>query len=984
MKFIGNRSLSLLANQKSKSKHTEFDVDSKLFPSFNKDIDDLIVTTESILFRACLKVFCGQEIDAIEDLHRSYEYFEALSRDKTNVNNSEINNHIRLLGAITSIILEEFGPAMVFLKKYNNTLSPTPLCKLLIEIMKSTLGIIATINYEKYSPTIPKDLLDPIVNYLEGNITFADYSTEYKKMENHYAKNPDNFYYYYFIYVFIVRFEENRASLLLPFYSALPLELWNDYLTNQRSIKLLWKAQKMICKAGFLKGKSGSIAMPTGSGKTRSIELIIESRRILNQTKKVLIVAPLRSLVNEINNDLSLRFGNAVVNSISDLNIGDYADVFGDDGFKILISTPEKIDYILHHNANILGEFQLIIFDEAQLISDGSRGLNYELLLSYIKRSKTDDQQIVLLAAVISNIEEINNWLFNEKGVLVDECHFNLKNKSIGFYSPSSNTIDFFDGGITATYRDYFIPNVISHNSEKDINMRDKNEIAVFLANKMSKAGMTTIFVPKANQINKTLEVAINSSSIDEQNDEVRKINNFIKLNYGEESVIYQASSVGYYSHYGNEQNGLRILLENSFKSGVIRKLVTTSTLAQGVNLPIKNFIIKDLYTGDSIMDNKSFRNLIGRVARPDKETNGNIIVLDLATAKNKSLMKVISIYKEMLNPLNTINCLSSLDPLNVIRSLMENGVSDDELNMFNDFICDATFEKNDDYLSKIEDIGNRITAISLDNDESKVGAFTSHIALENINENNFFETINSVIESTFLFNISEDDKKAYIKALLFAWALNYLKNTDDTTKMIYSVTLGKQSYIENITKWIKNIDLNHLDDIKEEVTVLYYNSSKYIQKKKMSYEAFKKIVNSWICGSSVKEINEIMKSEKCFKSVFDVDAFIKRCFDYDFSLFVSNVVDVIKIIDGNYPTEILEDYSKQIKYGLPTRSSILFYNNIFKDRLLSVDLDRNILKKEADLETLKEGLSGIKDSVLKRFVKYPTFFYKKLSIFLN
>ena len=50
--------------------------------------------------------------------------------------------------------------------------------------------------------------------------------------------------------------------------------------------------------------------------------------------------------------------------------------------------------------------------------------------------------------------------------------------------------------------------------------MRDRN--SGFLANKMSKTGMTTIFV-KANQINKTLEVAINSSSIDEQVDEVHK-----------------------------------------------------------------------------------------------------------------------------------------------------------------------------------------------------------------------------------------------------------------------------------------------------------------------------------------------------------------------------------------------------------------------------------------------------------------------------
>lgn len=60
--------------------------------------------------------------------------------------------------------------------------------------------------------------------------------------------------------------------------------------------------------------------MPTGVGKTRSIELIISAAFLLHEVSLAVVIAPLRALCNEIEKDLNSSLKGIVeITAISDI-----------------------------------------------------------------------------------------------------------------------------------------------------------------------------------------------------------------------------------------------------------------------------------------------------------------------------------------------------------------------------------------------------------------------------------------------------------------------------------------------------------------------------------------------------------------------------------------------------------------------------------------------------------------------------------------
>lgn len=98
------------------------------------------------------------------------------------------------------------------------------------------------------------------------------------------------------------------ARILLPMYSALDIKNWEDYFKRKSSINLLWASQRLVGTSKIFQGENAIVQLPTGVGKTKSIELIIWSMFLAGRGRKALIVAPLRSLCNEITYDIKWHF----------------------------------------------------------------------------------------------------------------------------------------------------------------------------------------------------------------------------------------------------------------------------------------------------------------------------------------------------------------------------------------------------------------------------------------------------------------------------------------------------------------------------------------------------------------------------------------------------------------------------------------------------------------------------------------------------
>jgi hypothetical protein len=90
--------------------------------------------------------------------------------------------------------------------------------------------------------------------------------------------------------------------------------------------------------------------------------------------------------------------------------------------------------------------------------------------------------------------------------------------------------------------------------------------------------------------------------------------------------------------HYGQMPSIIRKSLEDYFDEGLLRFLVSTSTLLHGVNLPAKNLFLLDPTTGNewpgphaNPVTPAEFWNLAGRAGRLGREFEGNVFIIDQA-----------------------------------------------------------------------------------------------------------------------------------------------------------------------------------------------------------------------------------------------------------------------------------------------------------------------------------------------------------------
>lgn len=100
----------------------------------------------------------------------------------------------------------------------------------------------------------------------------------------------------------------NSSYRLLPEYTHIEREVWIDILKKGTLIKELWQSQQKLGENGIFAGKSATIQMPTSSGKTKSVALIILSSFMSKRANNAVVVAPFRSLCREISEELQKAF----------------------------------------------------------------------------------------------------------------------------------------------------------------------------------------------------------------------------------------------------------------------------------------------------------------------------------------------------------------------------------------------------------------------------------------------------------------------------------------------------------------------------------------------------------------------------------------------------------------------------------------------------------------------------------------------------
>jgi replicative superfamily II helicase len=143
----------------------------------------------------------------------------------------------------------------------------------------------------------------------------------------------------------------------------------------------LWPSQLAAARRSSDLSDDLVVALPTSAGKTRVAELA--ALMTLSTGKRVLIVTPLRALSAQTersfrNTFAPLGFAVSSLYGASGISAGD------EDALRsknIVIATPEKLDFALRNDANLIDDVGLIILDEGHMIGPTEREIRYEILV---------------------------------------------------------------------------------------------------------------------------------------------------------------------------------------------------------------------------------------------------------------------------------------------------------------------------------------------------------------------------------------------------------------------------------------------------------------------------------------------------------------------------------------------------------------------------------------------------------------------------
>lgn len=1022
---FGERSLYYSKLVRSKAKMIEFDIPLENHISISEDSHKSFLVALAIVADSARKYFEDYinhnhfDPHLKNQLHHAAEFFDALILSELG-NANEYRDYIAILGA-TAYYLGDYNGSSRVMLSYISDAPRFPedsfnLVKVLIDILTDRVFV----NYESIVGIYSDEsniLVEQYRNYiLEGR----EISIEVFKnlQDNVYSIGSDFSIIFVNCLLAIVCKKINSSSTkLLPEFSGLEFSLWQNYIQSEGSIKELWPSQIELGVQGIFSGKSGIIQMPTSSGKTASVNLILRSAFYSNRIDNALIIAPFRALCREICRDINGHFVNdeeVFISEIFDLpEIPQDFSIFNDGEKRVFILTPEKLLFLLRNHQSFINEIGLCIFDEAHLFDDPSRGTNFELLLSTVKQIFPKEIQKILISAVIPNSEDINRW-FNEDGVIVSNNSIKTTEKRVAFSDLNgSNEQLYFVNPITFE-EEFFVPRTISVSRLEQLGkerkqkvfpeLTNKNDISIYYGIKLINNGGVGIFCGRKDTVSAVLRkfIDLNNRNYDLSNfltnsdiSEVEKIGNLIGQNLGYDSVEYTCSQLGVFSHHSGIPMGIRIAIEYAFSKSKINNVICTSTLAQGVNLPIKYLIIPSLYQAGDAIKVRDFQNLIGRAGRAGKYTEGTIILTEPNIYKSPKNKWKKQNYEALLNPINTEGCQSNILSIVQFKSVVPTKYRLNPTDFDYWSLIKEKFDSDVDYRTKVNNILSELKEQDspfFKDFKSKINQIDNTlIAIENYIASMYATELetDSLAENTFGYFLGNEEEQEKIKEL-FVLIKSKIDTSFVETEIIAKNSIGLYQS-EWLKVWVHENRTSILSCENEEVLlsfltdiIIEFSNNKEIRK--LSKENLNFISQLWIKGNSYFQIllrctEESIRIEKRGKlKPIDMSDIISICdngLGYETSMILNSINNILEELVGE-KIDVITKLTRRLKYGLSLDKEINIYELGFLDRIVVQLISQEIKSQSKD--QIRNEIKRQKARLKDKLSDFPSYFIQLIN----
>ena len=391
-----------------------------------------------------------------------------------------------------------------------------------------------------------------------------------------------------------------------------------DFLTSE-GFEKLYEPQAYSVDAGILDGKSVLVSAPTASGKTL-IAMLGMLAHLPKNKSKIVYLSPLRALAAEKFTEFKklekINLGRKIKVGIS---TGDFDSVEDKlENSDILVLTNEKMDALMRFGQSWISEIGLVIVDEIHLIGDEGRGPTLEMVLTRLKSGLIGTiPQIIALSATITNSDELAEWLNCE--------HVESTWRPV----PLSE----------AVYDDFSVTNQDRETYDVSFDYVGSSTIGLGV-DSVKNGGQGLLF---ANTRTSAAKLAVDSGPPIEKTlsknelNELLKISKKILANNEHTQLVKKLAFVikqGVAFHHAGLNQKCREIIENEFRSGKIKLLSATPTLAAGVNLPARRVVISSVlrynsqYGGNVPISVLEYKQLCGRAGRPQYDDEGESIII--------------------------------------------------------------------------------------------------------------------------------------------------------------------------------------------------------------------------------------------------------------------------------------------------------------------------------------------------------------------
>lgn len=369
------------------------------------------------------------------------------------------------------------------------------------------------------------------------------------------------------------------------------------------------------------KGDDVITAAPTSTGKTHIILRYLVNEIMQDEIAFAAIVVPTRALISEIAAKVYDILKSKNIEKQVEICTVPKNETFLDR--TIFVMTQERLFETIQNDETL--SFDYLFIDEAHNISDASRGVLLHLTLQ--KLLENSFPQIVISMPSSQYLNAFDS-VFDENYFLKKQTKHSPVAKILLNTSLKGANIEISQVGkersilIKKQFKKAELADIVIRlgNGESNIIYRNGPFSCENTANKIADR------LPETNSEMESLEAAADY------------VANFIH----EDFTLVNCIRKGVAFHYGPLPGVVRVMIENLARTGSIKYIVCTSTLAEGINLPAKNLFLTDPIQitakgqKNIRLEDVKINNITGRAGRMLNHFCGNVFLVNPNTWKYK------------------------------------------------------------------------------------------------------------------------------------------------------------------------------------------------------------------------------------------------------------------------------------------------------------------------------------------------------------